>query len=152
VTSQFPPGTDNFRAFSSVAAEATQADRTAARGGRTSEERTVLALEMIADQLALIHAGFSSIDDFARAEAACSATVPDDGEDAAQDRSTSENGSFTRDPAPDPDIIRSTEQHYAVGGYRYTNLQHAIAEAKRARRAAEAGKTSLSERGTPAAG
>ena len=56
----------NFSAFSSAADEASQADRADVRRARTSEERSVLALEMIADQLALIHLDLCAIDEFAR--------------------------------------------------------------------------------------
>ncbi len=143
VTSQFPHNIDNFSAFTSAAAEASQTDQTDARGTRTSEERKVLALEMIADQLALIHADLRSIDDFARAGSACSGPAPGNGEDFEQDRWDNEGGGFTDDTVVDPDIVRSTEQHYTVGRYRYTDLQHAIAEAKRARRAADSGKPVL---------
>jgi hypothetical protein len=129
--------TANFTPFSSAAAEASQADQNDARRARTSEERKVVALEMIADQLALIHADLCSIDDFARANAASNGQAFVNDEGAEQDRWDNEGDGFTEDAALDPDITRSTEQHYAVGGYRYTDLQHAIAEAKRARRAAE---------------
>ena len=136
MTNQSPRHTDHFSAFSSAAAEARQADQADTRRVGTSEERKILALEMIADQLVLIHADLRSIDDFARAGFANGGQALDNDEDAEQDRWDNEGGSFTEDAALDPDITRSTEQHYAVGGYRYTNLQHAIAEAKRARRAA----------------
>jgi hypothetical protein len=135
VTNQTPQRANNFSAFSSAAAEARQADQTDSRGAGTSEERKILALEMIADQLALIHADLRSIDDFARAGLASSGLAPDSGEDTDQDRWNNEGGGVTEDAALHPDITRSMEQHYAVGGYHYTNLQHAIAEAKRARRA-----------------
>lgn len=139
MTNQSPRHTDNFSVFSSAATEARHADQSDAREAGTSEERKVLALEMIADQLALIHADLCAIDDFARAGAARSGPAPDSDEDAEQDRWDNEGGGFTEDAALDPDITRSTEQHYAVGGYHYTNLQHAIAEAKRARRAGAPG-------------
>lgn len=142
MTSQFPHNIGNFSAFSSAAAEAGETDQAKARYVGTSEERTVLALEMIADQLALIHCDLCSIDDFARAGTSEHA-APASSEEVGQDRWDNDGGGFTEnspsDLGPDPDITRSTEQHYAVGGYRYTNLQHAIAEAKRARAAASAG-------------
>lgn len=103
-----------------------------------SDERKVRALEMIADQLALIHADLCAIDDFARGGDSSIESAPDSGE-AEQDRWDNEGGGFTEGSALDSDITRSTEQHYAVGSYRYTDLQHAIAQAKRARRAAESG-------------
>ena len=138
MTSQSPPNPANFSAFSSAAAEARQTNQTDVRRTRTSEERKVLALEMIADQLALIHADLCSIDDFARAGTASSGPAPGGGEVDEQDRWDNEGGGFTEETLIDPDVTRSAEQQYAVGEYRYTNLQHAIAEAKRARQAAEA--------------
>jgi hypothetical protein len=142
VTSQSPLNAANFSAFSSAADEASQADLANARRARTSEERNVLALEMIADQLALIHADLCAIDDFARGGGAGIETAPDNGE-AERDRWDNEGGGFTGEPGLDPDITRSTEQHYAVGGYRYTNLQHAIAQARRARQATASGEQDL---------
>lgn len=94
---------------------------------------------MIADQLALIHADLCAIDDFSRGGGASIAMAPDCGE-VERDRWDNEGGGFTEESALDPDITRSTEQRYAVGGYRYTDLQHAIAQAKRARRATESGE------------
>lgn len=140
VTNQPPKDTGNFSAFSSAAAEAQQVDQADTRRAGTSEERKVLALEMIANQLALIHADLCSIDDFARAAAASSGPAPCSEESAEQERWDNEGGGFTQDAALDADITRSTEERYAVGCYRYTDLQHAIAEAKRARRAAGQGK------------
>lgn len=138
MTSQSPPNPANFSAFCSAATEARQVDQSDARRARTSEERKVLALEMIADHLALIHADLCSIDDFARAGTASSGPAPDGGEVDEQDRWDNEGGGFTEETLMHPDVTRSAEQQYAVGEYRYTNLQHAIAEAKRARQAAEA--------------
>lgn len=86
VTSQSPPNPANFSAFCSAATEARQVDQSDARRARTSEERKVLALEMIADHLALIHADLCSIDDFARAGTASSGPAPDGGEVDEQDR------------------------------------------------------------------
>lgn len=137
MTSQSPQNAANFSAFSSAADEASQADRADVRRARTSEERKILALEMIADQLALIHADLCAIDDFARGGGANIESTQDSDQDAGQDRWDNEGGSFTEESALDPDITRSKEQFYAVGGYRYTDLQHAIAEVKRTRRAAD---------------
>lgn len=129
----------NFSAFSSAADEASQADRADVRRARTSEERSVLALEMIADQLALIHLDLCAIDEFARGGGA-SIEAAAENREAEQGRWDNEGGGFIEGADRDPDITRSTEQHYAVGGYRYTDLQHAIAQAKRARRASESGE------------
>ena len=80
----------------------------------TTEERTVRALEMIADQLALIHTAL---------DAGHLAEVPD----TATAKPSAEVTS-------DPDVTCFVETRYAVGGYRYNELEHAIAQAKRARR------------------
>lgn len=141
MTSTPPKNTANFSAFSSAADEASQADRADVRGAGTSEERKVLALEMIADQIALIHADLCAIDDFSRGGASTE-TALDKGE-AERDRWDNEGGGFTEESDWDPDITRSTEQQYAVGGYRYTDLQHAIAQARRARRATASGEQEL---------
>jgi hypothetical protein len=133
VTNLSPPNATNFSAFSSAADEASQADRADVHNAKNSEELKVLALEKIADQLALIHADLCAIDDFSRGGARTE-TAPDNG-GGEQDRWDNEGGGFSEDVPLDPDIIRSTAQFYAVGGYRYTDLQHAIAQAKRARRA-----------------
>ncbi|WPZ07617.1 hypothetical protein [Pelagerythrobacter marinus] len=140
MTNQSPRTTAHITGFSAAAAEVSQAGQTDARRAGTSEERKILALEMIADQLALIHADLCSIDDFARADAASCCSAPDSLEDAEQDRWDNEGGRSTDELAEDDGVIRSMEQHYAVGGYRYTNLQHAIAEAKRARGTAASGE------------
>ena len=141
MTSQSPKNAANFSAFSSAADEACQGDQADVRGARTSEERKVLALEMIADQLALIHADLCVIDEFSRSGAGIE-TAHDNGE-AEQDRWDNEGGGFTEESALDPDITSSTEQYYTVGGYRYTDLQHAIAQARRARRATASGEQRL---------
>jgi hypothetical protein len=141
VTSQSPEDSANFSPSSSTKAEASQPERTDVRRAKTSEERIVLALEMIADQLALIHADLCANDDLPRGGSGIG-TAPGNGE-AGRDRWNEDGGGFTEEPALDPDITRSTEQHYAVGGYPYTNLQHAIAQAKRARRATQSGEQVL---------
>ena len=79
----------------------------------TTEERTVRALEMIADQLALIHAG---LDGGQRAEGPGTAT-----------------GKQSAEVTSDPDVTSFVETRYAVGAYRYNELEHAIAQARRAR-------------------
>jgi hypothetical protein len=142
VTNHSAQNAANFSAFSSAADEASQADRADVRRARTSEERSVLALEMIADQLALIHLDLCAIDEFARGGGASIEAAADNSE-AEQDRWDNEGGCFTEESALDSDITRSTEQHYAVGEYRYTDLQHAIAQAKRARRATASGEQGL---------
>lgn len=85
------------------------------REGGTTEERTVRALEMIADQLALIHNGLGAA--HLAESPVMAADMPPTGEGSS-----------------DPDVICSTETRYTVGSYRYSDLEHAISQAKRARR------------------
>ena len=108
MTNSSPENTTTIGAASPAAAESRQPGRTDLRNTRTSEERQVLALEMIADQLALIHADLCSIDDFSRAGAGSGGPDSGGGE-AAQDRWDNEGGSFTDEAALDPDVTRSVE-------------------------------------------
>jgi hypothetical protein len=98
----------------------------------TTDERQVLALEMIADQLGLVVEGLTRI---GKLDSGDSAAVTDDADRRAGDRWENEGGQFQPDLTEAPEIERTLVEHFAVGGYNYTNLEHAIAEAKRARRA-----------------
>lgn len=138
---QFPRN-NCFSAFSSAATEAQEAGLADARRIGTSEERTVLALEKIADQLALIQAGLRSIGNFTGGPIAGNEPGGRSG-DEPDPEGWDDDLDFKAETAYDPAINRITEQHYAVGGYRYTDLQHAILQAKRARRAAESGTKAL---------
>lgn len=103
------------------------------RQDATTEGRMVLALEMIADELRLIGQSITRLGktkDVALDEV-CSA----DGDRRAGDRWENEGGHFQPDSVAEPEIKRTLVPHFAVGGYNYTNLEHAIAEAKRVRRA-----------------
>jgi hypothetical protein len=133
MSDQFPK-TTNFSAFASAANEASQADGESACSAYTSEERTVVALEMIGRQLALIHADLRLISD-SMYGGRTSIGPPSDSSEDGQDRWYNEGGCFTEEGVLDPDLILTMEQHYAVGPYHYTNLQHATAQAERARRA-----------------
>jgi len=104
VTSQSPQNAANFSASSSAADEASQADRADVRRARTSEERKVLALEMIADQLVLIHADLCAIDELSRGGASIETAPAND--EAEQDRWDNEGGGFTEESTLDPDITR----------------------------------------------
>lgn len=106
------------------------------RQDATTEGRMVLALEMIADELRSIGRSitrFCETNDVALEEVSSA-----EGDRRAGDRWENEGGHFQPDSAAEPEIKRALVEHFAVGGYNYTNLEHAIAEAKRARRAREA--------------
>jgi len=100
----------------------------------TSDERIVLALEMIADQLRLVAQSLTAPDRVAVGAASSSADTLDR-DRRAGDRWENEGGHLHRDESEAPEIARTLVEHFAVGGYHYTNLQHAIAEAKRTRHA-----------------
>lgn len=94
----------------------------------TTDERQVLALEKIADQLELLACHLIG-----------SWRLPH-GAEAVPTREadgTANNAPEDLPPLDDtmPEIDRTLVEHFAVGGYRYTDLQHAIAQAKRARAA-----------------
>jgi len=96
----------------------------------------VLALEMIADELRSI--GQSIIRLGKTKDVALEEVSSTEGDRRAGDRWENEGGHSQPDSAAEPEIKRTLVEHFAVGGYNYTNLEHAIAEAKRARRAREA--------------
>jgi hypothetical protein len=101
------------------------------RQDATSEGRMVLALEMIADELRLIE---ESITRFGETNACALDEVSSaEGDRRATDRWENEGGHFQPEFAAEPEIERTLVEHFTVGGYNYTNLEHAIAEAKRAR-------------------
>ena len=108
-------------------------DRAEQRKLATSEERTVLALESIADQLDLIHADLHSIDNFAREESgnlqALAAHVGC-ADAAADETSTSDLSS------ENPDGGRSAGARFMLGGVSYRNMQHPIAKADHAQQRA----------------
>jgi len=94
----------------------------------TTDERQVLALEKIADQLELLACHLIG-----------SRRLPHGAEaDPAREADGTANDA-PDDPRPFdaamPEIDRTLVEHFAVDGYRYTDLQHAIAQAKRARAA-----------------
>ena len=94
----------------------------------TTDERQVLALEKIADQLELLACRLIG-----------SRRLPHDAEAGPTREMDGTANNAPEDPRPFgeamPEIDRTLVEHFAVGGYRYTDLQHAIAQAKRARAA-----------------
>ena len=115
-----------------MAENITQSDLlTQERSTSTSDKRRVLALEMIADQLALIHSDLASIDIHLRG-AGSSDTASARDIDRAADDWENEGGHLRQAVSSDtPGITRSQVETFSVGGYKYTNLAHAIAEARR---------------------
>jgi hypothetical protein len=96
----------------------------------TTEERMVLALEMIADQVGslIVLLAPPAISGEKRERAATRG--PNDGDESAW-----ENGGdrFDRRAAASLGIKHSLRDQFDTGGYRYAKLADAIAEAKRAR-------------------
>jgi hypothetical protein len=106
----------------------------------TTEERKVLALEMIADQLRSVARGLTWVGNAVTATEA----APTESDRRAGVQWENEGGNFQPDPIEAAEIGRTLTENFAVGGHNYmnlqqaiadTNLQHAIAETKRARRA-----------------
>ena len=84
----------------------------------TAEERSVLALERIADELTLLNQSFEQFLD-------SGINKPGD-----EDRSA-EGDARPADAEPAGEV--SVPDSYSVGGHRYANLQHSFREARRAR-------------------
>lgn len=100
----------------------------------TAEERSVLAWERIADELTLLN---QSLEQFLEARVAACPAIPEaafKGDERTVD--VADSGPSAENPAKDPDVEHSIVECFAVGGYRYTNLQHAIEQARRSRAAA----------------
>jgi hypothetical protein len=124
-----------FSAFSSAAEQRPGSEPADARHQATDEGRTVLALEMIADQLALIHGDLCSIDDFARIRNSGEDETAAESVEAGVDSWDNEGGRSAQDTFWYSDITRSVGERFTAGAYNNTDLQHAITEAKRRRRA-----------------
>src|SRR5690348_1275722 len=87
----------------------------------TTEERKVLALEMIADHLEKISRGLAAADDLGAGRAAFAAMAANDGDKGVADRWDSESEYAELDPQDASSIKRTLVEHFAVGGYNYTN-------------------------------
>jgi hypothetical protein len=129
-----------FTAFSSSAADQVAGEVAEVRRQSTSDERTVLALEGISDQLMLIHADLTSIDEFARS-GSCAEEAETSSSTEAEVRSQHNARDQYQVTSGHPEILRSLHYRFSVWGYKYTDLQHAISEAKRVRRAGLAEET-----------
>jgi hypothetical protein len=103
----------------------------------TTEERTVLALEMIADHLETISRAFVHIDDVREGDATFEGIAATGGDRGVADGWDGENEFVGPESRKARAIKRTLVEHFSVGGYDYTNLAHAIAEAKRDRRNGE---------------
>ena len=103
----------------------------------TTEERKVLALEMIADHLEKISRGFAPIDDGRGSDAPLEAVTATGGDSSVADKRDEESASTEQGSPEAQGVERTQVEHFAVAGYNYTNLAHAIAQAKRARRNGE---------------
>lgn len=98
----------------------------------TTDERMVLALEMIADRLEKISRCFVPVDD--GGDATSAGTMATEGDSAV---AGGWDGEYEPESPEARAIKRTLVEHFSVGGYNYTNLEHAIAEAKRNRRNGE---------------
>ncbi|WP_395393711.1 hypothetical protein WBP07_01340 [Novosphingobium sp. BL-8A] len=104
----------------------------AARHGGTTEERKVLALEMIADQLLLLHADLLAIDAHSRSD--IPEQTPSQDVSAADDAEGREDAGEQLD-VPEgglpPGVTVKTMSVYSVGPYTYSDLSSALLEAAR---------------------
>lgn len=98
----------------------------------TTEERSVLAWERIADELTLLNQSLEHMFDTRRAVAP-EVSTSGHGNDAADIAGAGHGGETAA--ASDSEIDHSTVECWSVGGYRYTNLQHAMEQARRDRSA-----------------
>lgn len=98
----------------------------------TTEERSVLAWERIADELTLLNQSLEHIFDTRRAVAPEVPTAghADDVANLAEAGHAGETAAIS-----DPAIDHSAVDCFSVGGYRYTNLQYAMEQARRDRSA-----------------
>lgn len=99
------------------------------RSYSTDDERKVLALEAIADQLKLLVSVLnrncdSILDESTRAK---------DGDVRAAGAWENEGGSLARETVDSLGIRHSVVDQFEIGGYRYSKLEDAIAEARRER-------------------
>lgn len=98
------------------------------RSYSTNEERKVLALEAIADQMRLLVEVLRPATDPAPADGA----LARERDLCAAGAWENEVGSLAVDTANSLGIKHSVVDQFEIGGYRYSNLDDAVAEAKRA--------------------
>lgn len=108
------------------------------RRNRISDKRHVLALEMIADQLSLIHSDLALIGKYFNGADPSHLASAKDVDRAAEDWENEGGHLRQADRRDGSGVTRSLVEIFSVGAYRYTDFAHAIAEAQRARRAGTA--------------
>jgi len=96
------------------------------RSRSTDAERTVLALEAIADQLQMLVAALNPVGEHAK-ERDLGAS---DGDARAAGRWENEGGSLILDKMAALGITQRTTDQFEIRGYRYSKLEDAIAEAR----------------------
>lgn len=103
-----------------------------ARHGGTTEERKVLALEMIADQLLLIHADLVTIDSHSQSDIHEPPASPDlsTTNDVEGPEDEGEHLDAPGDGLP-VGVTMKTTSVYSVGPYTYSDLASALMEAER---------------------
>lgn len=102
----------------------------------TTQERIVLALETIADQLRSLVAVVTAVkaSEGGRSNPASWRTnAADDADGVDEGAWENEGGSLDKGVAASLGIKQSVKDQFETGGYRYTKMADAIAEAKRAR-------------------
>lgn len=102
------------------------------RANVTNEERVVLALEAIADQLKLL-VRLLPIAKPRFPDGHGESTARKESDSRAEDAWEDEGGSLGSGPVAALGIKRSVIDEFTVGKYHYTNLSDAIAQAKRSR-------------------
>jgi len=109
-------------------------DLTDARRNEASEEETMLALEVIANQLLLIHADLLTMDRLSNPSRADRQTAAPSGANAV-DSWENEGGHVAARTArfDVPGMTKKTVDVYSVGPYSYTDLASALVELKRQR-------------------
>lgn len=102
--------------------------RAQSRAYATSEERQILALETIADQLRLLVALVTPAEG---SEGGGESAVVTGSNTPAEGAWENEGGSLDTGSAVSLGLKRSTTDQFETGGYRYTKITDAIAEACR---------------------
>ncbi|MFA7587468.1 MAG: hypothetical protein WCY11_14960 [Novosphingobium sp.] len=99
----------------------------------TTQERVVLALETIADQLRSLVAVMAADNESEGERDSPASRGTNAADDADEGAWENEGGSLDKGAAASLGIKHSMIDQFETGSYRYTNMADAIAEAKRAR-------------------
>lgn len=97
----------------------------------TTSERHVLAVESIADHLALIRSDLAAISGYVRGSGLPPEGKPEKDIGQPAENWENEGGQLCADTTAEPGITRSMVETFTVGPYRYTDLDHAVAQARR---------------------